>query len=159
MIRRSPPSTAVLFAVWTDYDEDWASTSATAGAVGETLDALFAAGDSNIVVLGPAPKWHPDLPTVIYDDWYLQQPPRHVPQRLASGWSPTLRTGRPGHAGDRSIPSPHVCVVARLAVQRRGSSHSFPGDTGRLLTWDYGHLTTDGAVLVARHMNELGLFR
>jgi peptidoglycan/LPS O-acetylase OafA/YrhL len=154
-IRVQKPRTVILFAVWSAYS-DWAAGSQSALQLGRTLDDVRRAGVTKIVLVGSDPKWKVDLPTMLYEDWKRQTPPRRIPGRLATGLMPVVRKA---DAGLKEIAQTHhVTFVSLLDLlcNDQGCLTYLPERPGKLFSWDYGHLTTEGATFVANALIESG---
>ncbi len=146
------PQTVILFAAWTGYQGDWQSPTAAKAALIATIDALQKAGVAKIVVVGPAPRWKGGLPKLLYQAWAESRPVHSVPERLATGLDPSVFAA--DRAMRRELVPRHVTYFSIIDVFCTNAScltHT-PDGPARLVTWDYGHLTTDGAVLVARRL-------
>ena len=155
-IARMKPQTVILFAAWTHYQVDWQSPTAAKTALLATIDALQRLGIGRIIVIGPAPVWKGGLPKLMYRAW-TDSPFHVVPERLATGLDPRVPTA------DRAL---HAELVPRhveyfsmtdFFCTEAGCLTQVPASATRLVTWDSGHLTTDGAVFVARQVVADGL--
>jgi len=151
-IARIKPQSVVLFAAWTGYQGDWQSPTAAKAALIATIDALQLAGVDKVIVVGPAPRWNGGLPKLLYQAWATSRPVHSVPDRLAKGLDPNI------FVADRAMrlefERRHVTyfsVVDVLCANASCLTHTSDGPA-RLVTWDYGHLTTDGAIIVARQL-------
>lgn len=150
-IERIRPKTVILFAVWAYYEKDWESEAAKK-TLFATIDALEKAGVGNIVVMGPAPSWKGGLPAQMYTAWVHARPFHTVPERLATGLDPLAATV--DQKLRRDLEARHVTYfsVIDFLCNADGCLTHVPEGPTRLVTWDYGHLTTDGATLVARQL-------
>jgi len=143
-IAKSKPAMVIMFGLWPSWTaEQWAvADQAPASAMASTLDAVHAAGVPRVIVVGPAPRWRKALPLLLYDEWEGDQV---VKERLIRG-------------GDTEVPiiDGRVRAIAKahnaeyvslvdLMCNADGCLTSLPGEPGKLMTWDYGHFTTDGA--------------
>jgi len=150
-IERIRPRTVVLFAVWTYYEKDWETDGAKA-LLSATIDALEKAGVANIVVIGQAPMWKGGLPAQMYDAWAHGRPFHTVPERLANGLDPIAAIVDHKLHGDLEAQRvTYVSLIDFLCDTDGCLTHTPDGPT-HLVTFDYGHLTTDGATLVARKL-------
>ena len=150
-IERIRPHTVVLFAVWAYYEKDWESDGAKA-LLSATVDALGKAGVANIVVIGQAPAWKGGLPKQMYDAWAHGRPFHTVPGRLATGVDPVAAiVDRKLHADFASQRVTYFSLIDFFCDADGCLTHTPDGPT-HLVTFDYGHLTTDGAKLVARKL-------
>jgi peptidoglycan/LPS O-acetylase OafA/YrhL len=151
-IARIQPRTVILFAAWTHYQVDWQKPSASKAALAATIAELQKAGVGNIVVIGPAPVWKGGLPKLMYQAWTEARPFHSIPERLTTGLDPNV------FAADRQLrvelPLQDVTYVSATDVfcTNGGCLTHTPDGAARLVTWDSGHLTTDGAALVAQRL-------
>jgi hypothetical protein len=156
-IARIKPQTVILFAAWTHYQVDWQGPSASKDAVLATIAALQNAGVGKIVVIGPAPVWKGGLPKLMYNAWTEARPFHTIPERLATGLDPNV------FSADRQLrielAQRHVTYVSATDVfcTDAGCLTHVREGAGRLVTWDSGHFTTDGAMLVARQLVDDGV--
>jgi hypothetical protein len=156
-IARLRPAAVILFASWTHYQVDWHGESAAKSSLLATIDALRLAGVPKIVVLGPAPVWEGGLPKRAYQAWLDARPFHAVPEYLEGG---------------RDLGVTAADVDLRRAVEARGVAYfsvmdffcnargcltHAPQGEARLVSWDSGHLTTDGARLVGGRLVADGL--
>ncbi len=150
-IERIRPHTVILFGLWAFYEKDWESAEAKQ-TLFATIDALEKAGVARIVFMGPAPSWKGGLPGQMYAAWARGRPFHVVPERLATGLDPLAATvdGKLR----RDLQARHVTYfsVIDFFCNAEGCLTHVPEGPTRLVTWDYGHLTTDGATLVARKL-------
>jgi peptidoglycan/LPS O-acetylase OafA/YrhL len=151
LVRRDPPRTVILFAVWESYG-DWSPGSTNDVLMRRTLDDLRGAGVANIVLVGPAPLWRAPLPTLVYEHWKRRTASNAVPARLASGLD--VSAGKVDAELRALARSRHVRFFSLLDLlcNHEGCLTYRPGSPGKLFTWDQAHLTTDGAAFVADRM-------
>ena len=150
-IERIRPQTVILFAVWAYYEKDWASDGAKS-ALCATFDALEKAGVANIVVVGQAPAWKGGLPAQMYDAWAHGHPFHTLPDRLATGLDPAAAAVDRTLRGDLDAGRVRYFSLIDFFCNAEGCLTHAPEGPTRLVTFDYGHLTTDGATLVAREL-------
>lgn len=150
-IERIRPQTVILFAVWAYYEKDWASDGAKS-ALSATFDALEKAGVANIVVVGQAPAWKGGLPAQMYDAWAHGHPFHTLPDRLATGLDPAAAAVDRTLRGDLDAGRVRYFSLIDFFCNAEGCLTHAPEGPTRLVTFDYGHLTTDGATLVAREL-------
>ncbi|HEY6894201.1 MAG TPA: acyltransferase family protein [Rhodanobacteraceae bacterium] len=150
-IEKLRPETVVLFSGWGFYAGDWGSAAARQKLLA-TIDALENAGVRKIVFIGPAPKWKGSLPSQMYDAWAHGSPFHQVPERLANGLEPqpAIDDGKL-RAGLAARRVEYVSAMDFFCNADGCLTHAPEGPT-RLVSWDYGHLTTDGATLLARRL-------
>lgn len=150
-IQQFAPATVIMFAVWNHYKNDWASESQARQGFLETVTRLKQLGVKNIVVLGPAPNWKQALPKLVYNAW-KESFPHKIPGRLVSGLN--LEAQQVDAQLQKAFFSEQVRYVSVLQIFCRedGCLTHVPGRPSELLTWDYGHLTTAGAVFLTRRL-------
>ena len=151
-IQENLPTTVVMFAVWNHYQDNWLVESTAQNGLLESIHRLKKLGVENIIVLGPAPSWKEALPKLVYRAW-RDNFPQKIPERLAKG----INT----HAQEadkqielflRSEQIRYVSVY-RLFCREDGCLTHTPGRPNELFSWDYGHLTTEGAVFVTKQLS------
>ena len=150
-IERIRPHTVILFAVWVHYEKDWESDEAKR-LLASTIDALEKAGVANIVVIGQAPAWKGGLPVQMYDAWAHGRPFHAVPERLATGLDPVAPIVDRKLRGDLAAHRVRYFSLIDFFCDTDGCLTHTPEGPTHLVTFDYGHLTTDGATLVARQL-------
>lgn len=136
-IERARPKRVILFAAWTQYKPDLA-------ALGATLRRLRAVSN-DVILLGPMPSFSPNLPEQAYHEWQLRGA---LPDRLA----PAARDYRGMDASLLSVAKEAGAAfvsVHQVLCNQAGCLVHTPVGKSDLITWDYGHLTTDGARFVA----------
>lgn len=136
-IERIRPRRVIVFAVWMRYKPDFAALEAT-------LRRLKAAAD-DVILLGPSPSFSPDLPVQAYQDWLSRGV---LPERL----NPVSQNYREMDAALLSVArgagATFVSLYDAMCNQEGCLTHTQIGKSD-LVTWDYGHLTTNGARFVA----------
>jgi peptidoglycan/LPS O-acetylase OafA/YrhL len=145
-IAKLKPKKVILFAVWGSYQ----NAALPSGGLADTLRQLKAIVN-DVVVIGPAPHWTPDLPVQVYNSWRLNGslPDRLSPDPLAY------------HMMDDRLAALSASAHVRFAspfdalCNSDGCLTHTPQSRAELLSWDYGHLTNAGAkLLVVRlHLN------
>lgn len=132
------PKRVVLFAFWSHYTVHGLNEATMAA----TLRELKQIG-ADVLVVGAAPEWQPDLPSQVYLFWRFFGT---LPDRLPS---------QPHEVDDtlsRAASSSGVRFVSlfdALCNAEEGCLTHTPASQSDLLTWDYGHLTTPGARFLA----------
>ena len=152
-IAKLRPDTVVLFAGWGFYEKDWASDAAREKLLA-TIDALEEAGVGKVVFIGPAPKWKGSLPIQMYDAWAHGHPFHEVPARLATGLEPLAAIDDGTLRADLQARRVTYVSAIDFFCNADGCLTHAPEGAMHLVTWDYGHLTTDGATLLARKLAE-----
>lgn len=150
IIRHSPPDTIILFGVWNQYSADWSEISASRSDLVHTIEAIKEAGVKRIVLVGPAPLWKEPLPTLVLKTWKSGAIDNRVPARLSIGLAPGIGSideelSKIANQEGVQFVSPYreLCNADGCLVRTSSSPTSFT-------TWDTGHLTTEGAEVVAR---------
>ncbi len=148
LIQRLHPEMVILFSAWQNYPTNWSVESEYGSKLAATIDRLKTAGKPNILVIGPAPKFDPSLPSMLLRDWSLAHW-SSVPARLQIDRGVTEVID---HNLRRlsEIEEVHFFSLLNLLCNDQGCLTKLPNSTSRLLTWDYGHFTTDGAIIVAK---------
>jgi peptidoglycan/LPS O-acetylase OafA/YrhL len=141
------PEYIIIFAAWPNYTTDWSEATQASTSLSSALDKFVRTG-AEVIVLGPAPKWKPELPIVAYN---AKAKLGHVPLR------------------EKSV-LPVVGAIdqqMKIIAQRKGAKFFSVNDLlcnndgclihppkrpDELMTWDYGHLTTAGAEYVSQHL-------
>jgi peptidoglycan/LPS O-acetylase OafA/YrhL len=139
-IAQLKPKKVILFAVWGTYSEDGLSGNGLA----TTLAKLKRIVD-DVVVLGPAPFWSPDLPTQVYDFWRSNG---RLPDRLSPRSIAYRKIDDALSAVSAAANARFISVFDTLCNQDGCLTHT-PRSKAELLTWDYGHLTMAGAKFLA----------
>lgn len=138
------PDKLIIFAFWTylinSEELRRSQMSSLARAVVELRKSV-----KQIVILGPAPYWSPDLPTRVYENW------------KSSGT--ILDRIRPSDVGYKQLDSDLAAVARTSGAQfisiynamcnEAGCITHGSSPKGELISWDYGHLTKAGANFVA----------
>jgi SGNH domain (fused to AT3 domains) len=108
------------------------------------LRRLKVAAD-DVVLLGPSPSFDPNLPEQVYQDWLSHGA---LPERLI----PVPQNYREMDAALLSAAggtgATFVSLHDALCNQEGCLTHTQAGKSD-LVSWDYGHLTTNGARFVA----------
>jgi peptidoglycan/LPS O-acetylase OafA/YrhL len=136
-IARLKPRRVILFAAWPNYDlHDVESFRSAVKRLKQSVD--------DVVILGPAPVWTPDLPTAVFNFWTAN---KRLPDRLP----PAPKNYRELDAILSAIAAAEhtrfISVFAALCNEDGCLTHT-PSSPSDLLSWDYGHLTTSGADFV-----------
>jgi peptidoglycan/LPS O-acetylase OafA/YrhL len=155
-IRRTKPSTVLLFASWTGYSTRPQDTDFTQ-ALENTVRQVRAADVKKIVLVGPAPRWNRSLPRLMVS-WLIQHPDQAT--------SPTHTTF--GLVGQIFVAD----ALLRALAERQGAIYvsllhvmcdetgcltTVPGGGGALTFWDDAHLTRQSAAWIATQMMVSGV--
>lgn len=157
-LKESLPSTVILFGAWGRYGVDWATGSDAQKKLTHTIAAISEAGIKNIVVLGPSPEWTLPLPNLVFNAWKKDFVHR-IPQRMSVGLNPLTKT-----IDDQFrefIPKTVASLIPVYdALCNSEGCRTYTGETpSNLTSWDYGHLTTEGAKVVAKKIMDSGLIQ
>ena len=154
-LRVVPPAIVVLFGAWERYGDDWSPDSYLGGKLASTIDQLRRAGVAKIILVGPAPYFHPGLPELVFHQWKEDSRVGALPGRLIEGVSTkTPRIDMDLSRIARSQAVQYASIYNFLCNSEGCLTHISRTD---LVTWDYGHLTTSGATMVVRGMVDAGL--
>ncbi|QKD16561.1 acyltransferase family protein [Mesorhizobium sp. NZP2077] len=148
-IRRSNPDTVILFAVWGLYG-NWGNGAALEHDLAETIAGIKASLPAKIVVVGPAPVWSDALPKLVYLSW--RDSGKALPDRLSHGFKTDIFENSAEMADIAKAAGASYVSLAALFCNDAGCLTHVPADRSRLTSWDYGHLTTDGAAMVTTYM-------
>lgn len=139
-IERLRPRHVIIFAAWLNHSTDWQIHDNRAEAIQRAVARLRQTVD-DILIIGPAPFWMPDLPSEAFRFWSAN---RTLPDRMKPA-------ARPYHDVDAvlaAIAKQHgVRFVSLLDVlcNAEGCLTHTAVSKSDLLSWDYGHFTTSGA--------------
>jgi len=151
-IAASKPAIVILFAAWVRYAQEWVPQAAASRELLSTIASLRDLRVPRILVVGPAPKWDPDLPRLVYAIAVRDRAHR-IPERLTRGLDPSYAmTDRTLKALLANEPVTYVSVRDLYCTADGCLTHV--GGTGpdHLVTYDYGHFTPPGAIYVAKHL-------
>jgi hypothetical protein len=148
-IARIRPDAVILFAYWPLFTPDWGADGARQR-LRATIDALHTIGVGKIVVIGPAPQWKGDLSALLYQA--LDYQTHRVPDRLATGLEPRVAIADSRIQQDLEGRDVAYFSVRDFLCTEEGCLTHTPEGVMHLMTYDYGHFTTDGATLVAQKL-------
>ena len=133
------PRQVILFANWASY-KSYQQDDAQDDGLAAVLTELKKNVD-DIVVVGQAPYWSPNLPTQVYDFWRSNG---QLPDRLPPK---PLQYQKINDALAAISAAAHVRFVSpfNTLCNEQGCLTHTPKSKGELLSWDYGHLTIAGA--------------
>ncbi len=154
-VSQTKPTSIYLHANWTLYLEQkrhiFASEDDLSQAIRSTITAIKAASpQSRITVVGGVPQWGDGLPTYLY--------------RLGLGLNGTYRLAPPEADGIRHINTLLKTIAADADIAFVDPFDILCNPDGCLATieqdgqyfptaWDYGHMTAQGASLIASRLN------
>ncbi|WP_422777206.1 acyltransferase family protein [Pseudomonas mediterranea] len=157
-VKDSPPSTVILFGAWGRYGVDWLPGSEARKKLLHTIEAISDAGVNNIIVLGPSPEWTLPLPKLVFNNWRGDFSHR-IPRKMLVGLNPATKT-IDNQFRDFIPQSKASLIPVYDALCDSSGCITYTGDTpSNLTSWDYGHLTTEGAKVVAKKILDSGLIQ
>ena len=138
--------------------KNWGDASTTRASLLKTVEKLKESGVKNVVILGPSPHWIDDLPKLVFNAW-RKTLPHTIPDRLAEGlMKPETRAVDQQLAQIPGVNRFLYVSVLQQICDGDGCLTHVPGHRGQLLTWDSGHLTTEGAVFLSRQLLKAEVF-
>jgi hypothetical protein len=150
-IQKIKPDIVVLFGSWDSYSTEWTGDTPFMKALSQTVASLKDLGVPRIIVVGPAPRWKKFLPELVYN--VAVRDPRHrVPIRMSFGLDPAFIQA---DALIRTVFARQsiTYVSLRDVLCNADGCLTHVGDgPDTIITADYGHLTTPGAVYVAQRL-------
>jgi hypothetical protein len=153
MLKKSPKATVILFAAWSAYSRDWTPDSPMGKALLTTIRDMHDAGLTRIIVMGPAPIWERDLPKLAVKVAAKGNPGWTVPSRMTTGLAPSTA---PVDSQLQTLlaesPATYFSVLDSLCSEAEGCLVRTTSEPTSFTTWDYGHLTSDGAAAVAARL-------
>ncbi|SDR05357.1 Peptidoglycan/LPS O-acetylase OafA/YrhL, contains acyltransferase and SGNH-hydrolase domains [Rhizobiales bacterium GAS113] len=140
LIEKSRPSMVILFARWGAYA---GNEESFLDALTETIVALKKTSIRKILIVGPAPEWEEDLPTLLIRFWRRDIPLHRIPDRMSFGLS-RLHLGLDAEMGRvaRATGTDFVSLMDILC-DTTGCMTKLP--PAQLTTTDQGHLTEPAA--------------
>ena len=153
IIKQFQPRAVILDGYWNRYTEDWSPSSIFGKALLQTIRDVKQAGVTDVIVVGPDPNWEDDLPRVAFRNMILDRINHKGALRVKN------------HLDDEAfkvdlqmkelLSDSGVTYVSSIDVfcQQQGCLvRTDESDISTLTTWDYGHLTVNGATYLARHI-------
>jgi hypothetical protein len=140
------PKKVILFAAWGFHGEDGPSGGAFAKTLASLKDVV-----PEVVVLGPAPLWSPDMPTLVYNSWKANG---RLPDRLPPFPIHYGRIDEALSAASTTARVRFISIFDALCDEKGCLTHT-PESKTELISWDSGHLTLAGARFLAAllHLN------
>ena len=129
------PDVVVLAQILAHTETDWEALAV----------ALRSRGARDVILVGPAPQWHPSLPMVVTRDHWTTGF-----DRVKEGLNPEmfeLDRALQDRLGASSVIR-YVSLVGRLCDDQ-GCLATVPGSDRQLMTVDSGHFSPDGSIYVA----------
>lgn len=150
------PELVIMFSHWGARATDWGPHTRHAQQLLDSVRRLHGLGVPRIVVLGPAPRWNEALPKMVYQSW-LGGLPRKIPLRMADGLKSEVTAIDAQLASLLRDETVDYVSVWNILCDGDGCLTHVPGQAAELMSWDYGHLTTPGAILLAQALKHRGL--
>lgn len=143
-------STLLLFGSWENYGP-FTPDSDMAARLDATL-AKIAPLNLNVVLVGPAPFWEEVLPSLVYRSWASGSLERTLPDRLADRISARPFDAQTTIKAFAEKHGVHYISLLDLLCSDDGCLTHVSTDRADLISWDHGHLTTNGAQFVSRYL-------
>lgn len=144
-IARLKPRRVIVFAAWLRYSVDWQMHDKHVEEIQQAVARLRQAID-DVLIIGPAPSWAPDLPSEVFRFWIANGT---LPDRM----KPAAKSYHQVDAVLAAIAKQHgarfVSLFDTLCNEDGCLTHTAASKSD-LLSWDYGHLTTPGAQSVVQ---------
>jgi peptidoglycan/LPS O-acetylase OafA/YrhL len=145
-IKTDRPGIVILMAAWENYADDWSRGSVYGSALINRIKELKAMDVPEVIVVGPAPVWKPELPSLVYANWRVTG---EIPARLLVDQSNGDRIEKQMEAITTPFGARYFSMRKALCDASGCAVHA-PDNAGELTSWDYGHLTTWGAMMVSK---------
>ncbi len=153
ILRGLKPETVILLGAWQNYTTDWRESSDFSKMLRNTIEKLKKAGIQNVILVGPAPRFEPTLPTVIVRDWSHHKWGA-LPDRIQVSMPDTIKMDH-DFACIASIEDVRYVSLMKTFCTEDGCLIKKPGSDSDLVSWDYGHLTTTGAIIAAQTIKDV----
>lgn len=148
-----PDTTVILFAVWPNYSSTWDIKSEAGQSLLRTIQKLEGVGVERIIVMGPAPKWVTNLPQLVLTEIQKDFRQNQVPIRLNTHLDPGPKINEQEiRSLVASTTAEYFSVLDALCTTPDGCLVRTNNSETSFTTWDYGHLTTAGAEVVAAQL-------
>ena len=148
LIQERHPKTVIIFQAWENYSTDWTTGGPLGSALRATLVRLKEMKVPNLIVLGPVPYWDPILPKVAYTTW---ERTGQIPLRAFGPPKATEKVNREIKAIAEASGATFISIRDFLC-NTNGCLVHVPGKPGDLISWDFGHLTMNGAEFIASNI-------
>jgi len=140
------PKYVILYAAWSNYSSNWDKNSKLGNSLGLVIDKFSKAG-SQVIVLGPAPKWEKPLPLLAFKAWgktgKVPSRARDVETVIHSIDLQIREIAEIRGAWFISV-NDHLC-------NERGCLVHVPSDPGALISWDTGASHDIGCCVHLQH--------
>jgi peptidoglycan/LPS O-acetylase OafA/YrhL len=152
-IRALRPETVILFAAWNRYRSPDGS-DLLFRQLAATVQQLKESGVPRIVVVGPAPQWRDPLPNNLVRQ-AVHNGSRAVDPRTYHKFDATVRSAESALRRELAAATGATYFSALEAMcDAAGCLTTVNGRADGLTSWDDGHLTTPGALYLARKLAE-----
>lgn len=144
-IGRLRPRRVIVFAAWLNHEVNGQLGDERIESIRRAVELLTQTVD-DVVIVGPAPFWEPDLPTATLRFWDANRilPDRMQPASKNYHAVDAILAAIASQRGARFVSAfDGMCNVAGCLTHTSASRSD-------LLSWDYGHLTTSGAHYLVR---------
>ncbi|RTL49188.1 MAG: acyltransferase [Bradyrhizobiaceae bacterium] len=155
LTRKHPPGTLVLYASWQLYSRSWKNDAPQRAMLIKSIQEAKKAGVSRIILLGQGPVFQPSLTTLLFHDW-KKKGWKSVPERLPVE-TVSLDAIDKDIAAVANLTGVEYLSPLALFCTADGCLTKIPDSPARLITWDYGHFTTDGATFLAETIAQANL--
>jgi len=152
-VAKTHPKKLILFAYWPFYADNWSDDSPQGRALSDQLNRLASLNLKDIVVIGPAPLWRPNLPIMMYNAWTTTGA---VPLYDLTHVIRSIDVDRQLRQSVEKAGARYISLIELLCNDTGCLTH-VPGSPGLLLSYDGGHLTTSGAKFVVQSLRSRGL--
>jgi hypothetical protein len=133
------PRKLVLFAAWVLYSHVIVDPKVEDAFHAELK--MLREHDIDVVLVGPAPLWTPDLPEIVYSYWKKSG---DLPNRVSPAPYDYIKIDAVLKGIAQSEGARFISLFEALCNQDGCLTHTADVRSD-LLSWDYGHLTTSGA--------------
>lgn len=152
-IRENPPRHLLMFAAWFNHT-GWFNEAPLVAQLDRTISELQAAGVGRITVIGSAPNYPQGLPSQMFDYWRQHG---DLPSRLPGDPTQQIALIDAKLAAAAEVRQVEYVSMHSLLCDDTGCLTSLPGHPSDLMTWDYGHLTTNGAAWIVEQLVDRGI--
>jgi peptidoglycan/LPS O-acetylase OafA/YrhL len=153
IIKTHKPRTLIMFGAWQNYTTDWRPASPYGAMLSRSIEQVKQLGLSEIILIGPSPRYKPDLPSVLLRDWSNSRWAA-LPDRIKVDMRETYEMDRSFSDISKRLGIKYVSAI-NLFCNPDGCLTKRPDSLSDLVTWDYGHLTTAGAIILANDLKSL----
>lgn len=151
-LKKNPPKTVILFGAWNFYGTDWSAKSTLGKGLLEAVRSLDDAGVENVVVIGPAPRWSKDLPKLVFEHWARRRSPDVIPERMSLGLlDEAFEVDAQMTLLFASAQATYFSTMKSMCSEE-GCIVGVSGPPRRLVSWDHGHFTVEGARYLGAHL-------